>query len=48
MKLDALGNLTVHGTVHGTNVLLAGGLDVGDVLRDLLARVSDLEALRLA
>ena len=48
MKLDPFGNLSVHGTVHGTNVLLAGGLDVGDVLRDLLARVSDLEALRLA
>jgi hypothetical protein len=48
MKLDYLGNLSVHGTVHGTNVLLAGGLDVGDVLRDLLARVADLEALRLA
>jgi hypothetical protein len=48
MKLDNVGNLTVTGTVHGTNVLLAGGLDVGDVLRDLLARVADLEALRLA
>jgi hypothetical protein len=48
MRLDAAGNLTVHGTVHGTNVLLAGGLDVGDVLRDLLARVAGLEALRLA
>jgi hypothetical protein len=48
MKLDAAGNLTVHGTVHGTNVLLAGGLSVGEVLRDLLQRVADLEALRLA
>jgi hypothetical protein len=48
MKLDAAGNLTVHGTVYGTNVLLAGGLDVGDILRDLLQRVADLEALCLA
>jgi hypothetical protein len=48
MALDPFGNLSVHGTVHGTNVLLAGGLDVGDILRDLLARVADLEALRLA
>ena len=45
--LDVAGNLTVRGSVHGTNVLLAGGLDVGDILRDLLARVADLEALRL-
>ena len=46
MRLDGSGNLNVAGTVHGTNVLLAGGLSVGDVLRELLARVTALEAHR--
>jgi hypothetical protein len=43
LTLDAVGNLTARGAVHGTNVMALEAR-----IEELTARVADLEALRLA